>query len=301
MRVDRGASNARCLHQLQNLNEAELPRVAVLKIQSRASRLGQSTASTQKNDLVASIYKKDRTTEEDHLTSNRKTSQHNHHLNDIATTMLLRQSLRSVIIAAGSIVILQILHSNGTTFVYSFSSPLPSRNGHALLSNKRPTILQKATTTKVPRSQNSDIRHSTQLSAMMPQQLPAMLAWVPWKQVGMGLITIPNNNRWILYFTCFIACHAQILWPLAYINQKKSTARITLGVLMISMLKLMFGPPWTSFLVMCYSLGLFIWADFVSDDGRGPPLPPFIFKVLGLMATLSSLTAMGVFPTLSTF
>lgn len=140
-------------------------------------------------------------------------------------------------------------------------------------------------------------RHSTELSATT-YSVPAILAWVPWKQVGTGLVTIPN--KWVLYFTCFIACHSQIAWPLAYINRKKSTAQITLATMMVSMLKIMFGPPWASFLVMCYSLGLFIWADFASSDG-GPPLPSFVFTVTSIMAFLASLSAMGVFPNLSHF
>jgi hypothetical protein len=68
---------------------------------------------------------------------------------------------------------------------------------------------------------------------------------------------------------------------------------------MVSVLKIMFGPPWVSFLVMCYSMGLFIWSDFVDRDG-GPPLPPFIYTITGGIGVVSALSAMGVFPVLST-
>ena len=82
------------------------------------------------------------------------------------------------------------------------------------------------------------------------------------------------------------------------LRKKKSTARLMLGCLLVSAIKIMFGPPVTSFLVMIYSAGLFVWSDFVDQDG-GPPLPPFCYTLTGIIGTMSALSAMGVFPVLS--
>lgn len=132
--------------------------------------------------------------------------------------------------------------------------------------------------------------------AVLPKVVTSVLGLIPWKTVALSLVIIPTKGA--LYRTVFVACHAQLFWPWAFCHKKTSTARITLAVLLVSVLKLMFGPPWASFLLMCYSLGLFVWADFVEADGEGP-LPRCVVNVTAVIAGVAALSAMGVFPILS--